>query len=117
VQIYNFMHSVHAFKKMDDLPEMLPICVVPLVTAVILHCFKRSVKRHVKPFCLKVVKDEGDADKLSKRADAGGDLIYKGIFYTTSSILGYIIMKDTPILPKGLGGSGSVDAIFADMPY
>ena len=63
------------------------------------------------------MKDEGDEEKLSRRADAGGDLIYKGIFYTISSIIGYIIMKDTSILPTSLGGSGSVDEIFVGLPY
>jgi len=102
---------------MDDLPTFSTIFMVPIITAFCLHGFKRQVKRLSKPLCLKICKDEGDKDKLSKRADANGELMYKGIFYLTSSVIGYIIMKDTPILPRALGGSGDIDNIFAGIPY
>jgi hypothetical protein len=35
----------------------------------------------------------------------------------TSSLAGYAIMKDSPILPWYLGGSGKLEAIVDDIPY
>jgi len=37
--------------------------------------------------------------------------------YLGSSITGYIILKDTEILPWYLGGSGSLENCFTDLPY
>jgi hypothetical protein len=55
--------------------------------------------------------------KVNARAERAGAALYKWIFYMGASVVGYIIMKDTPVLPKSVGGSGSIEGIFEGMPY
>jgi len=64
-----------------------------------------------------VCKDEETIEKKRDRAHRAGANLYKLIFYTITSIYGYIILKDSPILPWYLGGSGNLDNIFTGMPY
>lgn len=64
-----------------------------------------------------VAKDQDDLVKVNARAERGGLAMYKLTFYLGASVSGYIIMKDTYVLPKALGGSGTWDDIFKDAPY
>jgi hypothetical protein len=43
--------------------------------------------------------------------------MYKFTYYTFSSLAGWYILKDSYILPPGLGGSGSLYNQFKDYPY
>lgn len=63
------------------------------------------------------MKDQDKPEQLQKRIEQSVNYIYKLIFYTTSSIVGYIIMVNTPVMPQELGGSGSMRGIFDGMPY
>lgn len=55
--------------------------------------------------------------KVNARAERGGAAMYKLTFYVAASVSGYMIMKDTYVLPKALGGSGAWEDIFKDLPY
>jgi hypothetical protein len=55
--------------------------------------------------------------KLQARAERAGLALYKFIFYLSSGVVGYLILKDTPLLPGALGGSGSIEGIFIELPY
>jgi len=82
-----------------DLPEFCQIWYVPLISAFALYVFKRQIQHISLPIFLLISKDQGDMEKCQARAERAGAALYKTIFYTVSGVVGYIILKDTPLLP------------------
>lgn len=54
---------------------------------------------------------------MKARAYKGAEALYKFVYYLSCSVAGYYVMKDSVILPPSLGGSGSLDNIYAGYPY
>ena len=54
-----------------------------------------------------IAKDREDLELKKKRANKAVMNIYKLIYYTGITIFGYYVLKDSPVLPPTLGGSGS----------
>jgi len=55
-----------------------------------------------------ICKDQDNAEKLKDRQERAAHALYLTLKHLTSSVVGYIILKDTIILPWYLGGSGSL---------
>lgn len=77
---------------------------VPVIWACVLHAFKRAVRVYSLPYLQVICKDKEDPEKHAKNVEAAGTILYKGIFYTTSTVFGFLIMRGTDILPGTLGG-------------
>lgn len=105
------------YHSLTDLPKFSKIWWVPFVSAFAMYCFKKQLINVFVPFIKIYCKDQDDMEKVNDRAIRAGAGLHKFIFYTGSAVGGYLILKDTPILPPGLGGSGSIDQIFVNMPY
>lgn len=119
VQIYEVMHSTKGiYHSLTDLPEFNQVFWIPICSAFALHCFKRQVINVSVPwFCL-ITKDQEDRAAVRQRAERAGFSLYKFIWYTSSSIIGYVVLKDSPVLPKFLGGKAdSFDEMWASQPY
>lgn len=113
VQIYSLMHSsLKSYHNLSDLPEFSKIFWVPIAVAFALFAFKRQLQNMSTPVFMLICKDQEDQQKLQERADKAGQNLYKWIYYLGSSVGAYLILKDTPILPWYLGGSGSLDNVF-----
>jgi hypothetical protein len=54
-----------------------------------------------------IAKDREDLELKKKRAHKAVMNIYKFIYYSGIAIFGYYVLKDSPVLPPTLGGSGS----------
>jgi hypothetical protein len=118
VQVYKQMHDPHqTHHDLTDLPKFSKIWWMPFVTAFALYCFKKQLINVFVPIVRIYCKDQDDMQKVDDRANRSGAALHKFIFYTSSVVSGYMILKDTPILPPGLGGSGSLDALFTRVPY
>jgi len=55
-----------------------------------------------------ICKDQDNAEKLKDRQERAAHALYLTLKHLTSSVVGYMILKDTIILPWYLGGSGSL---------
>ena len=86
------------------LPDPVQVFAQPVIIAFGLNVFKRVVKAVSKPWLKSVCKDQDKPEALEKRAESAVNYVYKLTFYTVSALWGYIIMKDTPVMPKELGG-------------
>ena len=102
---------------MKDLPVFAVVCWIPFLSALTLYCFKVGLIKITEPFFRLIVKDQDNQTKLNARAERAAAATYKLTFYIFASVSGYVIMKDTPVLPTFVGGSGSIEGIFAGMPY
>jgi hypothetical protein len=65
------------------------------------------------PYC-KEKKNEQIRERRTRKAVSN---MYRLFYYTTSTAMGYITLKDSFILPPGLGGSGSYYNQFKGYPY
>ena len=54
-----------------------------------------------------IAKDREDIELKKKRAQKAVMNIYKFFYYTGITIFGFYVLKDSPVLPPTLGGSGS----------
>jgi len=99
------------------LPDPYQAFIVPFGFALALHVFKCTVKQASRPLVAHICKDKDDKEKHEKRIESAVNYVYKLIFYTVSAAWGYIIMKDSPVMPQELGGKGSMAGIFEGMPY
>ena len=112
------MHSTKGVHHdLTDLPQFNKVCWIPVCSAFALYCFKRQIINVSVPWLRLIAKDQENMETVGARAERAGFALYKFIWYTSTSILGYFIMKDSPVLPGFMGGNGSFDGIFAGMPY
>ena len=118
VQIYEIMHATKGVHhNLNDLPEFGSVFWIPICSAFALYCFKRQVINSSVPWLRMVAKDQQDMEAVGARAERAGFALYKFLWYTSTSIICYFAMKDSPVLPSFLGGNGSFDGIFVGMPY
>jgi hypothetical protein len=62
------------------------------------------MQNFITPIFILICKDADNPIKLNERSDKAGIAFYKLIVYVGSSIIGYLILKDSEILPWYLGG-------------
>ena len=62
-------------------------------------------------------KDKNDTDLFEARLAKTSVATYKIIFYTVMSLWAYILLKDTTIWPKFMGGKGTVEESYLNLPY
>jgi ceramide synthetase len=82
-----------------------------------LFVVKYQISNVAKPVLLLVGKDRNDEELLKERVLKASLSVYKILYYSTMTIVGYLILKDTDILPPWLGGSGALENAFKDYPY
>ena len=69
---------------------------------------KIKIKTISMVYLVYICKDQDNAEKLKDRQERAAHALYLTLKHLTSSVVGYMILKDTIILPWYLGGSGSL---------
>lgn len=69
---------------------------------------KIKIKTISMVYLVYICKDQDNAEKLKDRQERAAHALYLTLKHLTSSIVGFMILKDTIILPWYLGGSGSL---------
>jgi len=64
-----------------------------------------------------VGKDQNNKEIFDERVYKASLAFYKVLYYFVTSVWGYIIIKDTEIFPKWLGGNGAIENCFKNYPY
>ena len=91
-------------KSLTDLPMISEIYWIPLASAVVFYYVRRTIRALAKSFLSKIVKDQNDEDLKQARIDKASLLAFKMFFYTISSGWGYLLYKDSDMMPSWLGG-------------
>lgn len=117
--VYQIYHVAHKTKpeSLKDYPVFSEIFWIPLCTMFALFVVKYQIQNVAKPVLLLVGKDRNDEELLKERVLKASLNVYKVLYYSTMTIVGYLILKDTDILPPWLGGSGALENAFKDYPY
>ena len=102
--------------EIKDLPEIKKIIWVPIASAFACSVFKTWLINISAPIFLLIAKDQHDRNLALDRANRSATALYKWFYYFTCSCTGYYLMKEN-ILPWYLGGSGSLDAVFENVPF
>ena len=69
------------------------------------------------PWYFQLCKERHDLVIRERRTKKAVNNIYKCIYYTISSLVGWYVLRDSYVLPPALGGSGSLYRMFTDFPY
>ena len=80
---------------------------VSFVIAFIFIAIDKFITYMLFPFFEKIANDQEDEVKRKNRANKAVKNVYKFLYYTSITVFGYIVLKDSHILPPTLGGSGS----------
>jgi hypothetical protein len=119
VQVAYCYRDQHMTKpsELTDMPVFSEIFWIPFASAVVVNGGKHLITFFSRPIFLKIVKDQHDPELKEGRIVKASTLTFKFVFYTISSIWGYILFNETEVMPPWLGGSGSIKNLFNKFPY
>jgi hypothetical protein len=117
VEIYNLTNQLSAQKGITDMPDFSKIFWIPIASAFALFAFKRQLYNITVPCFIQIAKDQHDQQMVEERANKSALALYKLCVYMGTSMWGYIILKDSEIMPWFMGGSGSLVNCFTNLPY
>jgi len=80
---------------------------VSFVIAFIFIGVDRFIAYLFYPYFERIAQDQDDSVKRKNRANKAVKNVYKFLYYTSITIFGYYVLKDSHVLPPLLGGSGS----------
>ena len=83
----------------------------------VLEFCKRKIMAALYPIMYLYVKDKQDPVLRNKRALKASKYVFMTFYYTSITIYGYIVLKDSAWLPDYMGGKGSWEGMWKGMPY
>jgi len=113
-------YQVSRAEKPADAPEMVSVFDFrwALISATVLHFFKRQVSKVVEPIIRPICKNQNDVALLKVRSHKAALQIYKCFYMIATSIWGYLVFKDTEVYPYLLGGTNvSGESYYINSPY
>lgn len=82
------------------------------VTTVFFYIMESLSVRFLYPWYYTICKEKKDEVSRQRRSRKAANNIYKFLFYTTSCIIGWCVMRDSFIFPGSLGGTGDLYNLF-----
>lgn len=87
------------------------------MSAFALFAFKRQLYNVSIPIFLMICKDQHDKKLAEDRSQKAALALYKWSVYVFTSAVGFLILKDTEVLPWYLGGTGELANCFTTIPF
>ncbi len=113
---YSVQHNLKP-ETLTDLPIIQDIYWIPIASALAFYYLRKTIKAMTKPFFIEIVKDQNDEEMKHARVEKASLLVFKMFFYTISSAWGYLLFRDSDMMPSWLGGEGNVLNLFKNYPY
>ncbi|TNV78213.1 hypothetical protein FGO68_gene12611 [Halteria grandinella] len=88
-----------------------------LFVAVLTNICENSLVYFLTPWFEKICREQTDMEARKSRTKKALKNIFKGIYQLSTSILAYVMLKDTYIMPPILGGNGALSDHLKDFPY
>lgn len=88
-----------------------------LVTTIVLGSLERAFEYFLYDWFYEICKEKENLEERDRRTRKAIQNMYKCGYYLSATIFGYLTLKDSYILPPGMGGSGSLWDQFKDFPY
>lgn len=99
-----------------DIPQVKDFLIV-IETLPFYHVFYILIFKLFYEQYKKICKEKNDLTIIEKRTKKGVSYIYKTIYFTTITIIGYYFIRDSDLLPPSLGGHGSLGNFWFEYPY
>lgn len=87
------------------------------ITTFVFWSLQKAFGVALYPLFYRNCKEKEDDDIRKMRTKKAVANAYKLFYYTMASFLGWYTLKDSYILPAGLGGSGALENQFINFPY
>jgi hypothetical protein len=78
---------------------------------------RTRIKLYSKILFVYICKEKDNEEKFKERDEKFAHAAYLTLKYVTSSVTGYLILKDTIMFPWYMGGSGSLMNCFTNVPW
>ena len=90
---------------------------ITVISALILTIVKRVCEIIFYPFLVKICKEQYDLYVQELRTKKMAASLYKTLYFISSTIWGYSVLKNQPWFPTYLGGTGDIVDTFKGYPY
>ncbi len=90
---------------------------VCLVVAAVWMCLEKLIKYLFYDYFYSIARESETIELRKLRALKSVKCLYKLIYYSSITIYGYIVLKDSIVLVPELGGSGNFYDMFKGWPY
>jgi len=87
------------------------------MSAIVWGIIEYSTKKYLPFIFYGICKEQEDLTKRHVRCVKAVDYLWRGAFFTGSTMWGYHVMKDGHYLPASLGGRGDYLMALRDFPY
>jgi len=87
------------------------------ISAGISFAIKKLYHAILFPIYLRICREQADLEIRRVRSAKGVRNFFKVTFYLYSSLFGYLMLKDSHVLPPSLGGSGAFGEYMRNYPY
>ena len=88
-----------------------------IVTTILFIALENAFQVVLYDWFYQICKEKDDLEARDRRTRKAIQNIYKVLYYLSVSLFGWYTLKDSYILPRGLGGSGNLYDEFKDFPY
>ncbi|TNV79334.1 hypothetical protein FGO68_gene9422 [Halteria grandinella] len=88
-----------------------------IVTTIVLGSLERAFEYFLYDWFYDICKEKNNLEERDRRTRKAIQNMYKCCYYLSATVFGYLTLKDSYILPPGMGGSGSLWNQFKDFPY
>lgn len=97
---------------MIDITDLWITIVSGILVMTIRHVFIKAFYPVFYYYC----KEQNIEDLRKKRAEKASECAFKFVYFLSTTIYGYYVLKDIDWFNKSLGGNGQMIAAFTDMP-
>lgn len=88
-----------------------------IVTTIVFNQLEHAFQTVLFPWYYQYCKEKKDEVVRQRRTKKAVNNIYKCFYYSSASLFGWYVLKDSYILPPHLGGNGSLYDMLKDFPY
>ena len=90
---------------------------IMIVATVIYVVIELTFIKVLFPYYYMICKEKVDEKSRISRTKKGLKNAYKFMYFSFSTFMSYLMLKDTAFFPKSLGGSGDLNDYLKDWPY
>ena len=112
-----FPFTIETYRAVQDYLENKPVTYrwpqlhdfwFTIVTTVILGSMEKAFDFYLYSWFYQYCKEKNNLEERDRRTRKAVQNMYKFCYYSAASIFGWLTLKDSYILPPGMGGKGSL---------
>jgi len=83
----------------------------------VLSCIRKIAEYIFVPIYMNKLESKYKGELREEKANKASKAVYKFVYFTLSTIMGYYVLKDEDYLPRSLFGTGDIHKIYKGFPF